>query len=186
MKQLTAIFLFVLFLFNLAGYRVLFHYLDTKSGARYEAIIDKELYDDSNLFTIRVDMNMPYQTEQSAFERIDGEITIDGKVYQYVKRRIENGQLVLLCLPNQHKTKLEDAKKKYVEWSNDITTKKSPKENGKNSVQKTQLSDYDFQSQLFLSTPSTTFTSNKVLTDETVPQSCYLNSPAQPPETFLV
>jgi hypothetical protein len=56
---------------------------------------------------------MPYLAENTAFERVDGEITVDGKLFKYVKRKIHNGQLVLLCLPDEKKTKLRSASLSY-------------------------------------------------------------------------
>ena len=107
MNRLTAIFLTFLFLFNLIGYKAFFYYAQQRSDLQYEAILNEKQYDESNMITLKVDMDMPYLAENTLFERVDGEITIDGHIYKYVKRRILNGQLVLLCLPDYQKTKLQ-------------------------------------------------------------------------------
>ena len=46
---------------------------------------------------------MPYQTVQSNYERVDGEVKMDGKIYKYVKRRIVNGELELFVYPTKTK-----------------------------------------------------------------------------------
>src|SRR4051794_29767303 len=45
--------------------------------------------------------------DNTAFERTDGEVKINGKIYRYVKRRISDGDLVLLCLPDYNKMRLQ-------------------------------------------------------------------------------
>jgi hypothetical protein len=45
---------------------------------QYEAILNTAQYDESNMITLKVDLNMPYLAENTHFERVDGEITIDG------------------------------------------------------------------------------------------------------------
>jgi len=64
---------------------------------------------------------MPYQTSWTAFERVDGEITIKGVIYKYVKRKIEDGQLVLLCLPYYKKMSLIKASAEFGNHGNDAT-----------------------------------------------------------------
>jgi len=65
--------------------------------------IDKKEYDEAQLVEIRVDLNMPYQERFTEFERHYGEITIDGKWYTYVMRKVEGNVLILKCIPNQSK-----------------------------------------------------------------------------------
>jgi hypothetical protein len=52
---------------------------------------------------------LPYQTSHINFERCYGEVEINGVHYTYVKRRVFNDSLTLLCLPNYEKTKIADA-----------------------------------------------------------------------------
>lgn len=120
MKRLTAILLLVLFLFNWFGYRLLSDYLQHKADTRLEAQLDHDQYDASQLIEMRVPLNMPYQATSSDFERYDGEIEINGVHYKYVKRKIENGQLVLLCLPNETKMRLQSARDEFFKLVNDL------------------------------------------------------------------
>jgi hypothetical protein len=145
-KKLAAILLLLLFLFNLVGYRLWFNYAQQQSDIQLEASLDKHQYNDADLISIKVPLSMPYQALQSNYERVDGEIKIDGKIYKYVKRRIINGELELLCLPDQNKMRLQDAKNDFFKTTNDIATNNDKKsDNSKTNIFKNITSDYEQQ-----------------------------------------
>ena len=110
MKKLAAILLIALFLFNLFGYRILFYVAEQHSNLTIETALDKNQYNEQDLITIKIPMSVPYQIERKDFERFDGEVTMNGKCYKYVKRKICDGNLILLCLPDNNKMHLETAK----------------------------------------------------------------------------
>ena len=144
LKRLTALFFIMLFLFNLAGYRLFFNYLQEKADAQYELALDENTYDESQMITLKVDLDMPYLAENTAYERVDGEIAVDGKLFRYVKRKIYNGQLVLLCLPDEKKTKLRSSREEYFFYANNLVTKSNAKESAHKSVlMKTITPDYE-------------------------------------------
>lgn len=120
MKRVAAILLLVLFLFNWFGYRLLSDYLQHRADSHLEAQLDQHQYDESSLIEIRVPLNMPYQVANSDYERYDGEIEYNGIHYKYVKRKIEDGQLVLLCLPNETKMRLQSARDEFFKMVNDL------------------------------------------------------------------
>ena len=109
-KKFAAILLLLLLLFNLIGYRLLFSVLQQKANSSIVAKIDKEDYIDADLITLTVPLSMPYITDSKDFERKDGEIKLNGKVYRYVKQKISQGNLVLMCLPDEEKTQLQNSK----------------------------------------------------------------------------
>jgi len=120
LRKTTAILFLTLFLFNLIGYKCYFYYLQQKEQSSFEAILDKEDYNEKDLITFKVPLSMPYQVSWKEFERVDGEVTIDGIIYKYVKRKIEDGQLILLCLPYYKKMTLAKASTEFGSHSNDI------------------------------------------------------------------
>jgi hypothetical protein len=150
-KKLAAILFFLLFLFNLVGYRLWFNYAQQQSDIQLEASLDKHQYNDADLISIKVPLSMPYQTVQSGYERVDGEIKMNGKIYKYVKRRIVNGELELLCLPDQNKMRLQSAKNDFFKTTNDIATNNSNKksDNSKTNVFKNLTFDYEQQVNLY-------------------------------------
>jgi hypothetical protein len=86
-KKLAAISLLLLLLFNFVGYRVLFYALQHQADKQLETQLDKEAYNDEDLVTITVPLSLPYLTNWKDFERTDGEIKLDGKIYHYVKQK---------------------------------------------------------------------------------------------------
>ena len=145
MKKVVAISFISLLLFNLFGYRVLFNYEQQQSDIHLEASLDKDEYKEADLLTIVVPLSLPYQNNQVNFERVNGEITVKGKIYKYVKRKISDGNLVLLCLPNQDKMRLQSAKDEFFKYANDLVQNNQSKksDHSKSVVLKMQLSDYD-------------------------------------------
>lgn len=127
MKKLTAILLLLLLLFNLIGYRWFFAFTIRQWDGQITAALDKERYNEQDLITIKVPLSLPYQTDRSDFERVDGEISIDGQWYKYVKRKVVNGELVLLCLPDRKKAKLQTAKDNFFKLTNLLQTATSAK-----------------------------------------------------------
>src|SRR6185503_8830045 len=83
LKKTTALFFITLFLFNLFGYRFVFTYMQQKASDQLEVKLDKSLYDESQLIELKVPMNLPYQTNWSAYQRYDGEIEVEGIMYKY-------------------------------------------------------------------------------------------------------
>ncbi len=127
LKKSIAIFFLALFLFNLIGYKSLFYYLQQQSDEQFRASLDKNDYNAQDLITIKIPLSVPYQVESKDFERVDGEINLDGKIYKYVKRKISNGDLILLCLPDQNKMRLQTAKDDFFKFANDLQQNSSSK-----------------------------------------------------------
>jgi hypothetical protein len=118
LKKIAAILLLFVFLFNLIGYQFLIAALQQKVDIALETLIDNNEYDETQLTEMRVSLNMPYQQRYTEFERHYGEINIDGKIYTYVKRKIEGDVLILKCIPNTSKTLLQEAGNNYTASNN--------------------------------------------------------------------
>lgn len=148
MKKFSAILLIVLFLFNFIGYRFVFNYQQKQSDIKLEASFDKDDFNEAELITITVPLSVPYQNNQQTFERVDGELKIDGKLYKYVKRKISQGQLVLLCLPNNDKMKLQSAKDEFFKYANDLVQNNGSKKSDhtKSGLFKNLLGEYEYYS----------------------------------------
>lgn len=186
MKKLTAIFLTLLFLFNFIGYRLFFYYVQEKSDTQYEVALDRNQYDESQLMAITVSLDMPYQVENSDYERVDGEISVDGKIYKYVKRRVINGQLQLLCIPDHSKMKLQSAKDVFFALSNNIATEQGSKHSvPKAGIIKNITTDFDFYRQDFLSHTAVLPGKFNAPANQMFTSSGYLNRPTQPPDYLL-
>ena len=173
----------MLFLFNLAGYRLFFHYAQKKADVQYERLIDNRLYDESQMITLKVDLDMPYLADNTEYERVDGEVTVDGKIFKYVKRKIHNGQLVLLCLPDEKKSKLRSAREEYFFHANNLVSNSSTKESSTKTVLiKNVASDYDQHHIITTPNYSSSITLYDLPIDESIKTSLSSDLPAQPPE----
>jgi hypothetical protein len=107
-------------LFNMGGYLLVFDHLEKGVGREMIARIDQQDYRDQDLLEIRVPVSLPYQTNWTEFERVDGEVDFAGVHYSYVKRKFCNDTLILLCLPNAEKTKLFNARETFFSLVNDL------------------------------------------------------------------
>lgn len=120
MKRAAAILLLIIFMFNWFGYRLLSGYLQHRADTQLESQLDQHQYNEASLIEIRVPLNLPYQNISSGFERYDGEIEYKGIHYKYVQRKVDNGELVLLCLPNENRMKLQNARNEFFKLVNDL------------------------------------------------------------------
>ncbi len=121
MRKSASIILLLILLFNMIGYRAWFYYAEKKADAAMEARIDKDQYDENDLVTLQIPLYNPYQLEQKTFERANGEVNINGRTFRYVKRKVSDGNLILLCLADYHKTVLKKARTNYENAANDLT-----------------------------------------------------------------
>lgn len=142
MRRIAPILLVLLLVFNVVGYRMLSHFVEQKQDRQLVQKIDRQHFNESDLFELTVDIDLPYQADWQEFERFDGEIEIDGIHYKYVKRRIYQGKLVLLCLPNEGKTQIQTARDEFFRLMNDLNhSSESGTTNGA-SMSKSLFSDY--------------------------------------------
>jgi len=116
--------------------------LQQKEQSFFEATLDKEDYNEKDLITFKVPLSMPYQVSWKDFERVDGEITINGVIYKYVKRKIEDGQLILLCLPYYKKMTLVRASTEFGSHGNDLVPF-GKKGNSASSGKNNSLNEYE-------------------------------------------
>lgn len=185
MKKLAAILLFALLFFNWYGYRLLSDIMVQKSDTEFQAKIDNDEYDESQLIELRVPINLPYHNDWDKFERYDGEVEIDGIHYKYVKRKVEKGELVLLCLPNNDKQLLQTARDNFFKLVNDLqqtsaTGKKS--ETGNTAAFKGLFSEYQ-QEKNNWTIAALTIAGNQYPLNESLFTPFYFHSsPEQPPE----
>lgn len=118
--------------------------MQQKASDQLEVKLDKSLYDESQLIELKVPMNLPYQTNWSAYQRYDGEIEVEGIMYKYVKRKVANDTLYLMCIPNTKKMSLETAKNDFFKLSNDLQNNDSKKsDNSKTISFKSLQGEYD-------------------------------------------
>jgi hypothetical protein len=180
LRRLAAILLIAIILFNFYGYRLVISCMQSNSEAYIEKQVDKNNYNEQELISIKTKLNLPYYTSSSQFERTYGSITINGNNYQYVKRRVLNDTLELLCLPNPTKTKLESVDNELTKALADGQAS-TPK---KNSTIKITLPDF-FQSFKNFTSPLLLIVSTKYFSfiDSSLPED-YHPRQERPPQSM--
>ncbi|MBS1915318.1 MAG: hypothetical protein JST87_03515 [Bacteroidetes bacterium] len=121
MKRIVTILLLAMLLFNWIGYRLFTAYIENRSDRQFEAQLDNNNYDETQLISIKVPVaHLAYYNISKNFERMDGQIEANGVVYKYVKRRIFNDSLEVLCIPNKTAMQLNAAKNEFFKLVNDL------------------------------------------------------------------
>lgn len=127
----------MIFLFNTIGYKAIFFYLEQEADVRIAAKIRTLDELDQQLITVKIPINLPYQTDWREFESVDGEMTFKGKTYKYVKRKVLRDTLILLCIDHKEKSQLQKSSADYFKKVNDLTS-----ETNKKPVLKQSKTDY--------------------------------------------
>jgi len=92
-----------------------------QAGLQMMSELDRQQYNESQLISIKVPATrLSYYNSNTQFERVDGQIEINGVVCQYVKRRLYNDSLELLCIPNRTVMKLRMTGKEHFRLISDV------------------------------------------------------------------
>lgn len=118
------------------------NYADEQQTAQLELQLDNKEYDPSSLVELRVPVSLPYQTDWKEFERVDGEIEFNGMHYKYVERKLEAGEMIYKCIPDNNKKQLLNARENFFKLVNDLQTQSQGKES--NSKQQHSYKTFSF------------------------------------------
>jgi len=144
MKKTAAILLLAIFAFNLFGYKLWSYFAEQQADQSLAIAVDRNDYNEAELVLVKKPINLPYYNNTKEFTPAGGEAEINGVFYTYVKYRINNNQLELLCLPNTQKTKIRQAKADFFNTTADVEKKATQKGKTNSAVNfKKALSDYD-------------------------------------------
>lgn len=134
MKKATALALLFIFLFNIAGYSVLYWIANRQAAAELAVKLDNGEYSGSQTMTIRVPVSLPYQTDTD-FERVNGEFEYQGQYYKLVKQRVLRDTLQVVVLIDNKKKELAEDFNEYTRSTNESTSGQSLKVIGSNPLQ---------------------------------------------------
>ena len=182
MKRIAAFILLVVLLFNWVGYRFLSSFLENKANRQLAIALDNNQYQESDLISIKVPNNLPY-TNSKDFQRVDGQIEFGGMVYNYVKMRVSHDFVELLCIPNQHVTKMQAAKDEFFKMVNDLQGDKQGKKSDSHpSPNKNFSTDYYTVGDLMNLNFSSSFRENRSSEYAFNIPTCFSPTAEQPPE----
>lgn len=100
-------------MFNWIGYRFIYNYFERQSVAVLQSMVDDDLYNENALITFKVPLSMPYGPNSDKFEKVRGQIEVNGISYQYVKRRFYKDSLEVFCIPNTDKAGINNARDEF-------------------------------------------------------------------------
>jgi hypothetical protein len=131
--------------FNWFGYRLMTSWLEDRADRQLESRLDADNYDESQLLSIKVpSTHLSYYNSSRQFERVDGQIEIGGVAYKYVKRRLYNDSVELLCIPNHASMQLQTAKNDFFKLVNDLQLNGQGKKAGSHSNVSKNLSSVEY------------------------------------------
>lgn len=176
--------LLAIFLFNVTGYYFMQQLLLNKSDKQLALQLDQKRYDPQQLIELRVSLNMPYY-QNTGFQRHDGHIMIKGVDYNYVERKIENGFLVVRCLPNKASGKIRQNTGDYFAKANGIEKSGGQKSGSSKTNIKIAIDDFE---DIFIQSSKVNFLSFDIhypeYTSFFIPFQ-YQDSPERPPDTLV-
>jgi hypothetical protein len=185
MKKAAAILLMGILFFNWYGYKLLSLYLEDKADRQLEARLDGDRYDESQLVSIKVSAShLSYYNSSTQFERVDGQIEVGGIQYKYVKRRLLNDSLELLCIPNHTAMNLQTARNEFFQLVNDIQQHNGQgKKSNSHTISKNfSPTDYETVSSLTVGQPDYTVKPPMFRDLVSTPTSSYHLTVEQPPD----
>jgi hypothetical protein len=183
-KRAASILLLGILAFNWVGYRFVSQYLEHKADIVLETRIDNAEYDESSLIEIRVPLNAPYISagNSTEFERFYGELEVEGVHYKYVKRKIDNGELVLLCLPNENKARFQNSRVDFFKLVNDLNNTSQSKEKNNSSSVKSFTTEYKQENNSWSIKPFTQLRFHYFTANTRACAAGFANIPEQPPK----
>jgi len=140
LKKIAAILLAAVLIFNWYGFQPLMNWLDCRADLQMAEHLDLHQYNEADLIEISVSTNLPYTNNWSSFERTDGSIEFNGRHYNYVMRKMVNGQMIYKCIPNQERNKIANARATFFKMAfdyNKVSESKKQDSNKAPSVKKT-------------------------------------------------
>ncbi len=162
----------------------MYDFMQHKANEKLEVSLDNNSYDESELVELKIAVHNAYQNSWASYERYNGEIELNGTTYKYVKRKLSNDTLYLMCIRNSTKMRLETAKNDFFKISNDLVQNNNPKKADNTKVSAKNLQPVFYESNFFfkLNAPSVIHENLWIPSkDSKLCAACTL-SPEQPPD----
>jgi hypothetical protein len=184
LKKITAIFFLILFAFNWFGYRLMYDFMQQKANEQLETFLDNNSYDESQLIELKIPVHNAYQNSWASYERYNGEVELNGITYTYVKRKLSNDTLYLMCIQNSTKMRLETAKNDFFKISNDLVQNNDSKkaDNSKTSAKNLQSVFYESTFLIKINSPSGSYENLWLPSEASKLHAAFHLSPEQPPD----
>ncbi|MPR34340.1 hypothetical protein [Salmonirosea aquatica] len=114
MKRVLILGTLFLLMLNTLGYYPVYLAMQWKAQTEMKSRLDAHLFEEDELFTIKIPIGLPYWTEtRQAPERIDGQIEYNGDFYKLYKQEVIADTLVVLAVKDHSEKALFTA---LTEW----------------------------------------------------------------------
>lgn len=158
--------------------------LESRENKRMEVALDQNNYSGDQLISIRVPTNLPYYNNSITFQRIDGEIEVGGIYYKYVKCRIYNDSLEMLCIPNTAKMKIKAAELNFSKMVSDFQSPDTKKNSRTENKGLPKILEYESLSQTTFSCQYNALKSDYPLQNSRLVNTRSPQTAGQPPEGY--
>ena len=120
LKKTIAIFFLVMFLFNVAGYHVVFWALRSQAKNDLLHRLDADAYSSEEVVVLTVPVSLPYPVHDAEYERANGEVEYNGEYYHLVKQKVENDTLFMVCVKDHQQKRLDRTMNEYTNLTNNL------------------------------------------------------------------
>jgi hypothetical protein len=119
MKRAFSITFLAVFLLNVFGYYGIFMGLRNQMAGQMRENLNESNYALSDEITFKVPIAIPYASDMTEFQRVDGEFEHDGSTYRLVKQKLFKDTLYIVCVKDTHIQKIDKALEDYVKTFSD-------------------------------------------------------------------
>ena len=105
MKRWLAILLIFVLLLNIAGFYGILQAFRYQTEKQIISDLNASRYSQEATQLIKIPLAIPYASDQTDFERVDGKFYHEGNYYRLVKQRLAQDTLYVVCIQD-HKTKM--------------------------------------------------------------------------------
>lgn len=106
MKQITAIGLLGLLLFNMLGHYPVYIGMQWQARQDMEQRLDAEDIYGHELFEVKIPINLPYWQNMQDYERAAGRFEHNGEFYTLFKQKVQDDTLFLVCVKDHQQKQL--------------------------------------------------------------------------------
>jgi hypothetical protein len=96
------------------GYYGVFLGMQYRNDVAMTEVLDADQYDDSQTFTIKIPVAVPYMADNIDFQRVDGKFEHQGEHYRLVKQKYANDTLTVVCVKDIENKRISQALSNYV------------------------------------------------------------------------
>ncbi len=76
--------------------------------------LDSDDYAEEETVLLKIPVTLPYPTQESDFERVNGAVVHDGSFYRLVKQKLDKDTLYIVCIPDHKQKVLANAMEDYI------------------------------------------------------------------------